>query len=398
REPIHLALVDLTMPDLSGLEVLRAVKERQPDARVMIMTAYATAESAVEAMKQGALDYLIKPFALDELKLQIRRALGEAALVEENESLRRALELRNADRPLVGRSPALLAALDLVRRVAGQDTTILVTGETGTGKELIARALHGASTRNTGPFLAINCGAIPESLLERELFGNERGAFTGADAARAGLLEAAAAGSLFLDEIADLPVPLQPKLLRVLEGHDFLRVGGTRPVRCRTRFIAATNRDLAREVRDGRFRQDLFYRLNGLVVPLPPLRERGEDIPLLAAHFLERFARQAGRAPLEFSAEAAADLARHAWPGNVRELRNAVERAVLVNRGGVIEPGDLALAGSPAAAGEESALLGLPFAGARDAFERRYLEHVLNECGGNITQAAERMGLDRKNL
>jgi len=399
RELVHLALVDLTMPDLSGLEVLRGLKEREPAMPVIIMTAYATAETAIEAMKQGALDYLIKPFSMDELKLQIRRALEELGTVRELTALRSEIRRRGWDDAIVGESPVIREALAMAAKVADAETTVLVTGETGTGKELVARALHAGGRRREGPFLAINCSAIPESLLERELFGHEKGAYTGADVSRPGLLEAASDGTLFLDEIGDMSAALQSKLLRVLEGHDFLRVGGTRPIRCHARFVAATNKELAREVAAARFRQDLLYRLNVVTIHLAPLRDRGADVQLLADYFLKTLSRQHGRTLLTIPAESRDALARYRWPGNVRELRNVIERAVMLSRSDTLTPVDLNL--ETQAGGETLTLeawLALPLGEAKDAFERFFLSRALRASGGNISRTAEAIGLDRKHL
>jgi len=399
RELVHLALVDLTMPDLSGLEVLKGLKEREPAMPVIIMTAYATAETAIEAMKQGALDYLIKPFSMDELKLQIRRALEELGTVRELTALRSEIRRRGWDDAIVGESPVIREALAMAAKVADAETTVLVAGETGTGKELVARALHAGGRRREGPFLAINCSAITETLLERELFGHEKGAYTGADVSRPGLLEAASDGTLFLDEIGDMSAALQSKLLRVLEGHDFLRVGGTRPIKCHTRFVAATNKDLAREVAAGRFRQDLLYRLNVVTIQLPPLRDRGADVQLLADYFLKTLSRQHGRPLLTIPAESRDALARYRWPGNVRELRNVIERAVMLSRSDTLTPVDLNL--ETQAGGETLTLeawLALPLGEAKDAFERFFLSRALRKNEGNISRTAEKIGLDRKHL
>jgi len=401
KEDLHLALLDLVMPDLSGMEVLKFIRTNSPSTRVMLMTAFATAETAVEAMKEGALDYLIKPFALDEMKMQVRRALTEAALVAENAALRREIERRAGAPDIIGESAPMREMLGLISRVAGTDTTVLISGESGTGKELVARALHNASARRAGPFLAVNCGAIPETLLERELFGNEKGSFTGADALRPGLLEAASEGTLLLDEIGEMPTPLQVKLLRVLEGHEFLRVGGTRPLKSRVRFLSTTNRDLKRFVAEGKFREDLFYRLNVVNIKMPPLRERGNDVIMLAKRFLERFAREKGRPVMDFSKCALKAMQDYRWPGNVRELQNVIERAVILCEGSEVTASDLALAppqGATPGAGQALDLTGLPWREARESFEKTYLSRVLSECGGNISKAAERIGLDRTNL
>jgi DNA-binding NtrC family response regulator len=399
REQVHVALVDLVMQDLSGLVVMKRIREKMPTTRVIIMTAYATVETAVEVMKQGALDYLIKPFSMDELKMQIRRALNETALARENLVLKMEIERRVPAEDFIGESPAIREALELTARTAGSDTTVLVLGETGTGKELIARALHRTSKRSEAPFIAINCGAIPESLLERELFGHEKGAFTGADSTRPGLLEAASDGTLFLDEISEMPPPLQVKLLRVLEGHEYLRVGGTRPIKSRARFVAATNKDPDREAAEGRFRRDLYYRLNVISIKLPPLRERGGDVRLLAEYFLKHFVRVSGRRLSGFSPDAMRTIMEYPWPGNVRELKNVIERAVLLSDKDEIDEQSLRLSGPAGPVGDPAKRwTTLQLREARAAFEREYLAEVLKECHGNVSQTAARIGLDRRNL
>ncbi len=414
REDIRLALIDLVMPDISGMEVLRRAKALLPDIGIIIMTAYATVETAVEAMKLGALDYLIKPFSMDEAKLHVRRALNEAALAVENRGLRRQLERESMDIGLVGKSGGILEVVKLVDKVADTASTVLILGESGTGKEVVARMIHRGSSRR-GPFIALNCGAIPESLLERELFGNEKGAYTGADAARQGLLEAADEGTLFLDEISEMPQELQVKLLRVIEGHEYYRVGGTRPVRSNARFLAATNRDIEKAVREGRFREDLYYRLNVVRVELPALRERGGDIALLAEHFIGSCAKNKVRNIRGLSGEARERLLKYGWPGNVRELRNVIERAIILCEGDKLEVEDLRLEYSPRdpgavstepAAGKRAAAgspgnagwVSLPYRKARESFEREYLASILLACGGNVSRAAARVGLNRKSL
>jgi DNA-binding NtrC family response regulator len=398
REQVHLALLDLIMPNMTGLEALKQIKEQNPDTRVMIMTAFATAETAVEAMRQGALDYLIKPFSLEEMKMHVRRALSEMALVRDNLALKREVERRTGTPEITGESPAIREVLGMVARISGTMATVLVQGESGTGKELVARALHANSPRKDGPFIAINCGAIPETLLERELFGHEKGAFTGAEKMSPGLLEAASEGTILLDEIGDMPPALQVKLLRVLEGHEYMRVGGTRPQKSRVRFLASTNKDLRHAVDQKQFREDLYYRLNVVSIKLPPLRERGGDILLLADRFLGRFAGERGRSGLAFSEPAKTIMKEYRWPGNVRELQNVVERAVLLCNGDRIGAADLALA-PPAAAKEAGINWGaLSWREAREEFEKSYLAQALNECGGNISKTAEKIGLDRTNL
>ncbi len=397
KEDFHLVLLDMVMPDLSGIEVLRKLKEKSPAARVIIMTAFGTIETAVESMREGAVDYLTKPVALEELKFRVRRAVREVSLAQENRALRRQVESGSGVQ-LLGHAPAFLAALGTARKVAGSDATVLVTGETGTGKELVARMIHLESSRREGPFLAVNCAAMPESLLERELFGHEKGAFTGADSQRPGLLEAAADGTLLLDEVAEMAHSVQAKLLRVLEGHEFMRIGGTKPLKSHVRFIAATNQDLERGVKEKRLREDLYYRLNVVTVKLPALRERGDDVLLLAEHFLVSFIRE-HRSPIEgLTQRAAKALQDYTWPGNVRELRNVIERAVLVCSGGELDAGDLKLAAGAAPGDEMGALAALPYRQAKAAFEKAFLGRVLSSCGGNISEAAKRLGMFRQNL
>ena len=317
-------------------------------------------------------------------------------LARENMALKREAG-RGMPGGLIGASPVFTDAVATARRAANSDATVLILGETGTGKELIAREIHSAGGRSKGPFLALNCGALPENLLERELFGHERGAFTGADATTPGLLEAASDGVLLLDEILEMSLGLQVKLLRVLDGHEFLRLGGTRPIRSRVRFLAATNQDPVKAVADRRFREDLFFRLNVLKVSLPPLRERGDDILMLADHFLAAFARSTGRNLEGYSPEARRAMQEYPWPGNVRELKNVVERAVILCEGPKVEAGDLRLSGGAPEAGME-AWLGLPFREAKKRFEEAYLKKALKTSSGNISRAAESTGIDRKNL
>ena len=398
REQVHLALLDLVMPNMTGVEALKQMKERDPDIRIMIMTAFATAETAVEAMKQGALDYLIKPFALEEMKMHVKRALSELALVRDNLALKREVERNAGGNNIIGESSAIREVLATVNRMSETMATVLIQGDSGTGKELVARALHANSPRKDGPFIAINCGAITETLLERELFGHEKGSFTGADRMSPGLLEAASEGTILLDEIADMTPALQVKLLRVLEGHEFMRVGGTRPQKSRARFLAATNKDLRKAVDNKQFREDLFYRLNVMSINLPPLRERGDDILLLALHFLSRLSVERGRNGLKLTDPARWALKEYRWPGNVRELQNVMERAVLLCDGDDIGAADLALRQAVASKEPGTNWAALSWRDAREEFEKTYIAAVLTECGGNISKTAEKIGLDRTNL
>jgi DNA-binding NtrC family response regulator len=331
-EPFDVVVTDLRLAGADGVEVLKAARRRDARTAVVLMTAYGTIEGAVEAMKLGAFDFLQKPFDLESLELRVERAIGHARLMSEVETLREERARSHAGR-IVGESPAMREAVELATRVAPSRSTVLLTGETGTGKELVAGLIHAASPRASRPFVKVNCAALPETLLESELFGHERGAFTGAERLRAGRFEQADGGTLFLDEIGDMTPATQVKLLRVLQDGEFHRLGGTRPLHCDVRIVAATNHDLEERVREGRFREDLYFRLNVIRVHLPPLRERGADLEALAHHFLEEFSKELGRPGLRFGAEALACIRGHRWPGNVRELRNAVERAVLLSDG-----------------------------------------------------------------
>ena len=385
-------LVDMKMPGMDGLQVLEQAKKIQPDAAVVIMTAYATVDTAVAAMKLGAYDYLVKPFDPEEMSLMITKIVGQQALVRENVLLRKVLKRDYRFRDLVSKNPKMRAVFELARTAARSSSTILVLGESGTGKEVLARAIHVESPRSQGPFLAVSCAALTESLLESELFGHERGAFTGAVARQRGKFEAAHRGTIFLDEIGDITPKLQLALLRVLEERRFTRVGGVEPVEVDVRVIAATNRDLGKAVEQGHFREDLYYRLNVIPIQLPPLRDRREDIPLLVDHLLEQLCVETGRKVESVSHDAMALLMEHPWPGNVRELRNVLERAVVVASGSSIQAPDLGLldaARGEAAAGDMATL---------EQVERRHIAHVLAKSGGNITQAARVLDIDRVTL
>ncbi|RPJ62798.1 MAG: sigma-54-dependent Fis family transcriptional regulator, partial [Acidobacteria bacterium] len=358
----------------------------------VIMTAYATVDSAVAAMKIGAYDYLVKPFDPEELSLMIQKIVTQQALVRENVLLRKVLKRDYHFRDLISKSPAMQAVFDLARTAARSNSTILVLGESGTGKELLARAVHAESPRNHAPFVAVSCAALTETLLESELFGHEKGAFTGAAVRRKGKFEMAQGGTLFLDEIGDISSKLQLDLLRVLEDRHFSRVGGNESIPVDVRIIAATNRDLPKAVADGSFREDLYYRLNVIPVHLPPLRERLEDLPLLVEHFLEQLGAEMNRRVDEVSTEAMALLMSHTWPGNVRELRNVLERAVVVASGQVIEAADLGLRRSAGDALDPGATASL------DDVEKHHIARVLQDSGGNISLAARTLGIDRATL
>ncbi len=392
-EPWDIVLLDLKMPGMDGLQVLEEARRERAGAVFVIMTAYATVDTAVAAMKLGAYDYLVKPFDPEELSVLVQRIVSQRALVQENESLRRALKLEYGFHDLVSKSAAMQRVFELARAAARSSSTILVLGESGSGKEVLARAIHAESPRAGGPFVAISCAALTETLLESELFGHEKGAFTGAVARRKGKFELAQAGTLFLDEVGDVSPKLQLDLLRVLEERRFQRVGGTETVEADVRVVAATNRDLGKAVADGSFREDLFYRLHVIPITLPPLRERREDIPFLVQHFLERLSKELQRQLTGISPEAMSALVSHPWPGNVRELRNVLERGAVVAQGKVIQLADLGLASSEGGRGVPA---GDPLS--LEEVEKRHVAGVLNWAGGNVTHAARVLGIDRMTL
>jgi two-component system NtrC family response regulator len=394
-EPVDVILTDQKMPGLSGLELLEAARAITPEVAVVVVTAYGTIEDAVAAIKGGATDYLTKPLNLDELLHRLGQVRDRLHLLHENRELREALRERHRVEGVIGESGVMQEALSLVRRVAPSDATVLVRGESGTGKELIAKAIHHASRRAEGPLVRVNCAALPETLLESELFGHEKGAFTGAVATRRGRFEAAHGGSLFLDEIGDLPLHLQVKLLRVLQEREIERVGSSRPIPVDVRLLAATHRDLERLVREGRFRDDLYYRINVVTVTVPPLRERREDIPLLLEHFLQKFARANARAIRGLTREARDALLRYDYPGNVRELENLVERAVVLTRDDVIGLGDLPLS-ARASEAESAGETTLP--AAVEGLERRMIREALGRADGVQTRAADLLGISERVL
>lgn len=336
KEIFDLVITDLRMPKLDGMEVLKAVKSASPETVVLIITAFATADSAVEAMKQGAYDYLTKPFQVDEVQLIIRNALEKRRLTTENMLLKREMASQSSFAQLVGQSEAMQKVFDVVRKVADSKSNVLICGESGTGKELVARAIHYNSARSVLPFVAVNCSAVPETLLESELFGHMKGSFTGAISNKAGLFEIANGGTIFLDEIGDTTPTIQVKLLRVIQEREFRRVGGNQDVKVDVRVVAATNKDLEQAVAEGSFREDLYYRLDVIPIRLPPLRMRTSDIPLLVNHFLERFSKESGKAKPVISPEAMHILLGHEWRGNVRELENLIERVVAFSMGGPV--------------------------------------------------------------
>jgi DNA-binding NtrC family response regulator len=374
---------------MDGLQLLEKVKALQPSLTVVIMTAYATVETAVIALKSGAYDYLVKPFDPDELSMMMTKIVHEQELVRENETLRRVLKRAYRFRDLLSKNAAMQQVFDLARTAARSSSTILIYGESGTGKELVARAIHAESPRCNGPFVAVSCAALTETLLESELFGHEKGAFTGAAARRRGTFEIADGGTLFLDEIGDVSPKLQVDLLRVLEERRFCRVGGNEPVAVDVRIIAATNRNLQKAIADGTFRDDLFYRLNVIPITLPPLRDRPEDVPLLVDHFVERISAELGRPVEGVSRDALARLFDYPFPGNVRELRNIVERAIVCAPGPVLHAEDFRL---PEGGRAPKA------SGSLDEAERLHIVSVLEQTQGNVSQAARILGIDRVTL
>jgi len=383
------------MPDLDGLAVLKQLAMIQPDLPVVILTAFATIETAIAAVNAGAFDYLSKPFRMEEIKLVVRRTLDARRLARENLQYRQELGARYGFEGLIGQSHQMVEIYKLIARMAALDTTVLIEGETGTGKELVARAIHGASGRAARPFVVVDCAALPETLFESELFGHERGAFTGAFAARRGLLETSAGGTCFLDEIGELTAPLQAKLLRTLQERSIRRVGGNDEIPFDVRVVVATNRDLRKLVADGGFRDDLYYRLNVVTITMPPLRERASDIPLLAQHFLEVFARRSGRAIKRLAPESVALLTGYRWPGNVRELEHVIERATALSASETLLPDDF----PPHLREERDRAPRLPADGMTlEDVKRWYVNKVLEESGGNKLRAAELLGIDRRTL
>jgi len=399
-EAFDFVLTDLALgAGPSGLDVLRFGKQQQPETPVVMITAHGNEKIAVEAMKAGADDYVPKPFDNDEIRLVVRRVLERTRLARENRELRARIERDFGMGNLVGRGSAMRHVFETIRKVAETDLTVLVRGESGTGKELVAQALHEASARRAGPFVAVNCAAISRELVESELFGHEKGAFTGADARRIGRFEAAHGGTIFLDEIGDMASDTQAKVLRVLQERTFERVGGPKSIQVDVRVVAATHRDLEKDVAARRFREDLYYRLKVVEIPLPALRERPEDLPALAERFLAQVAERLGRPRKRLSAAALGALARHTWPGNARELRNVLEQAAVLAAGDEIAAEDLRLAGGAAPAGADAEL---PFADAKRAavegFEREFLLRALRANGGNVSRTAEAIGMVRQSL
>ena len=396
-QPFDLVLMDVRMTGISGIEALKEIKLRQPDLPILIMTAYSDVKTAVEAIKSGAYDYLTKPLDFDDLRQALERALDHAGLRHENKALRETLSTSLDTGGIISRSPAMRQLMQNLAAIAPSEATVLITGESGTGKELIARAIHNNSSRRKEPFVAVNCAALTESLLESELFGHERGAFTGAEGRRKGRFQSANKGTIFLDEIGEISAAMQSRLLRVLQEREIQPVGSDQTIKIDVRILGATHRDLARDVDQGRFRQDLYYRLNVVTLHLPPLRERPDDIPLLAGHFLKKFAEKNRKQVKTFTPEAMHRLNAHAWPGNVRELENAVERAVVLLAGEYVDARDLppALLSGQAAGDTPGAV---PSGLTLEEMERQVIVAALAAADGNKSEAARRLGITRKTL
>ena len=391
KQGFDIMLLDIQLDGISGMEVLSHVKEHYPDIDVIMITAYGSIPSAVQAMKSHAHDYLLKPFDPDELGVMIQKLLEHRKKVKENAFLKDAFEEQTRFESMIGQSPAMQEIFRLIQDIADTESTVLITGETGSGKGLAAKAIHSSSRVSEGPFVAVNCGAIPKHIMESELFGHQKGAFTDARETKKGRLEMAGGGTLFLDEIGEISMRMQIDLLQVLEDKVFYRVGGTQPITADFRVIAATNSDLQKAVALRSFREDLFYRLNVISLTMPPLRERKEDIPLLAEHFLEKFTREVNRGVERFSRDAMDELMLYHWPGNVRELSNAVERAVVVCKTTTITPQDLPIGSTPDHPAHPAGV-------ALHDVEKQHIHTILTRTGWHISKAAGILGIDRSTL
>ena len=387
-----LILLDLKMPGMDGLETLRRLKDEEvnTEAEILMMTAYATVDTAVQAMKEGAFDYLVKPFEPDEFELQVKKIVTHKELVLENILLRKKLEEKSEYDEIIGKSDAMQEIFELIPRVSQTDSTVLITGESGTGKELIAQAVHGNSPRCYMPFIAVNCGALPDSLLESELFGYERGAFTGAEHTKKGRFELADGGTLFLDEIGDISLKTQVDLLRFLQQKEFRRLGGEETIKVDVRILAATNRDLERAIKEKQFREDLYYRLNVIAIHVPPLRERKEDIPLLVDVFIRRNCLEMNKEPVKIASSALKLLGDYDWPGNVRELENVIERALVIGKAKEIVTEDLPFS--------RKVLETDFFSKSLKIMEKMHIQRILDETKWNIAQAARELEIDRQTL
>lgn len=397
KDSFDLVVTDFKLPGMNGLEFLQAAKNINANLPIIMMTAYGSVESAVDAMKAGASDYVLKPFSLAELVIIIRKELASHELREENRTLREALGRRYEYKNIIARSDKMQAVLSLVERVAPSNSTVLLGGESGVGKDLIARAIHEHSQRAGGPFIKINSTAIPETLLESELFGYEKGAFSGAVGSKPGKFELADKGTLFLDEIGDVPATIQVKLLRVLQEREFERLGGTKTHKVDVRLIAATNRDLRAALEERTFREDLYYRLNVVAIDIPPLREHKDDVPALANFFLEKFSRESGKVLSGITPAAMKILIDHHWPGNVRELQNVIERAVTLSAGGTLDVDDIHL-DKPRQRASENGTPDLPEGTTLEQWEEEMIREALRKAGGNKSQAARALGLSRNAL
>ena len=394
--PFDIIITDVRMGEKDGMDVLRFFKKNSPEATVIMITAFGSIETAIEAIREGAYDYISKPFKLDEIKFTIQRALEQRRLVQENKHYRRELLDKYQFKNVIGRTPQMFQVYKTIAKVADTKSTVLLCGERGTGKELIARSVHYNSQRNNRAFIPVDCASLVETLIESELFGHVRGAFTGASSAKRGLFEEADGGTLFLDEVGNLNLSMQSKLLRFLQEHEIKRVGGTESVKVDVRIIAATNQPLEPLVKSGKFREDLFDRLNVVTITLPPLRERKEDIPFLASHFLQKFSEENHKNISHLSPEALEILTRYSWPGNVRELEHTVERAVIFSVHPIILPEDLPGKMSEETGGPEILIPEKPLS--LKELEKRYVLKVLQETGGNKKKASEILGIDRVTL
>ncbi len=397
NENYDLVIADLNMPEMTGIDVLKEVRSFKAEQEFVVMTAFASVDTAIEALKEGAADYITKPFKVDEIMLVIEKSINRRRLIEENTTLKKQLQGDNSFDNFVGRSEPMAKVKKLARRIAGSDSTVLIRGESGTGKDLVARAVHSMSPRCGGPFVTINCAALPESLLESELFGHVKGSFTGAIKDKDGLFRVASGGTFFLDEIGNTSLAIQVKLLRVLEDKKITPVGGIQPMDIDVRLIAATNADLEDDVRSGRFRSDLFYRLNVIPIEIPALRERMEDLPLLVDYFISRYCAKAGIQPKTISTEAMEILRGYAWPGNVRELENIIERAILLNRTDELEPADIPdkLTHREATSVVQENDPGSP---TLESIEKAYIHFVMSQTDGKKAEAARILGIDTSTL
>ncbi len=393
-QPLDLVLLDILLPDTGGLDLLEKFKEADPTVEVIMVTAVKEVPIAVKAIKLGAYEYIMKPFTVDDILAVIERALEKRTMIQEIAYLKTELERIRPFEMMVGEDPKMKKVFDFISTISQSDGTVLIQGESGTGKELVARALHNRSNRTKGPFVVINCAAIPLTLMESEIFGYNKGAFTGAQTTHIGKLEMANKGTVFLDDIDSLDLKMQAKLLRIIQEKELERLGSNKVIKVDVRFVAASNKNLSDLVGNGEFRDDLFYRINVFPVKIPPLRERRSDIPLLLEHFTRLYAERAGKGEKRFSEEAVAALMDYEWPGNVRELQNLVERLVTITQDPVIQPRDL----PPLMGIGKSEIKDLPLKDAISAFEKRYIAEVLEDVGGNKTKAAEKLGIHRNTL